>query len=110
MCDKLNSSPEVSSATNDAEAYYLLPLGDNNGNKELHSHLQGIFNRNHKHAIKYSETELEAKSRKKAELMGTEFRKKKANHGSREYLDIELLPAPILTLESVILIREFLYL
>jgi len=96
MCDKLNSTPEVSSAVNDAEAYYLLPLGDNNGNKELHSHLEGIFNRNHKKAIKYSETELDEKSRKKAEIMGTEFRKKKAIHGRREYLDIELLPATYL--------------
>lgn len=29
MCDKLNSSPQLSDAVNNAKAYYLLPLGDN---------------------------------------------------------------------------------
>lgn len=88
MCDKLNTTAEVSSKINKVQAYYLLPMSDTNGNKELHSHIEGIFNREHKKAVRYSETELEAKALKQSPSKG-----KKANHGRKEFTDIELLPA-----------------
>ena len=59
-----------------------------NGNKELHSHIEGIFNREHKKAVRNSETELEAEALKQSPSKG-----KKANHGRKEFSDIELLNA-----------------
>lgn len=88
MCDKLNTTAEVSSKINKVQSYYLLPMSDANGNKELHSHIEAIFNRKHKKAVRYSETELEAKALKQSPSKG-----KKANHGRKEFTDIELLPA-----------------
>ena len=88
MCDKLNTTADVSSKINKVQAYYLLPISDTNGNKELHSHIEGIFNREHKKAVIYSETELEAEALKQSPSKG-----KKANHGRKEFTDIELLPA-----------------
>lgn len=88
MCDKLNTTTDVSSKINKVQAYYLLPISDTNGNKELHSHIEGIFNREHKKAVRYSETELEAEALKQSPSKG-----KKANHGRKEFTDIELLPA-----------------
>lgn len=88
MCDKLNTTADVSSKINKVQAYYLLPMIDTNGNKELHSHIEGIFNREHKKAVSYSETELEAEALKTSPSKG-----KKANHGRKEFTDNELLPA-----------------
>lgn len=56
MCDKLNTTSDVSSKINKLQAYYLLPMSDTNGNKELHSHIEGIFSREYKKAVRYSET------------------------------------------------------
>lgn len=39
MCDRLNTTADVSSKINKVQAYYLLPISDTNGNKELHSHI-----------------------------------------------------------------------
>ena len=88
MCDKLNTTADVSSKINKVQAYYLLPMSDTDGNKELHSHIEGIFNREHKKAVRYSETELEAEALKTSLSKG-----KKANHGRKEFTDIELLHA-----------------
>lgn len=88
MCDKLNTTDDVSSKIIKVQAYYLLPMSDTNGNKELHSHIEGIFNREHKKAVRYSETELEAEALKTSLSKG-----KKANHGRKVFTDIELLPA-----------------
>ena len=107
MCDKLNSSPQVSEAVKKAGAYYLLPLGDNCGNKALNTHLKELFVREHKHTIRYSETEIDKKARREAELHCREYIEKKANHGRREFLDIEILPAaPYLDLNVKILIKD----
>ena len=73
---------------NKVQAYYLLPISDTNGNKELHSHIEGIFNREHKKTVRYSETEHEAEALKQSSSKG-----KKANHRRKEFTDIELLPA-----------------
>lgn len=35
-------------------------MSDTNSNKDFHSHIEYIFNREHKKAVRYSETELEA--------------------------------------------------
>jgi hypothetical protein len=88
MCDKLHTTAGVSSKLNKLQTYYLLPMFDTNGNKELHSHIEGIFNREYKKAVSYSETELEAEALKTSPSKG-----KKANHGRKEFTDNELLPA-----------------
>lgn len=67
MCAKLNSSPEVNDAVNNAKAYYLLPLVDNCGNKALNAHLKELFARECKHTIRYSETEMDKKARREAD-------------------------------------------
>lgn len=87
-CDKLNTTADVRSKSNKVQAYYLLPMSDTNGNKELHSHIEGIFNREHKKAVRYSETELEAEALNQSPSKG-----KMANHGRKEFTDVELLPA-----------------
>ena len=93
MCDKLNSSSDVSDAATAAGAYYLLPLGNNCGNKALNAHLKEVFTREHKHSIRYSETQMDKKARQLAENRCLDYLEKKANHGRREFLDIEILPA-----------------
>lgn len=70
MCDKLNTTADVSSKINKVQTYYLLPISDTNGNKELHSHIEGIFNREHKKAVRYSETELEEVALKQSPSKG----------------------------------------
>lgn len=102
MCDKLNSSSDVSDAATVAGAYYLLPLGNNCGNKALNTHLKEVFTRERKHTIKYSETEMDRKARLEAEYRCQDYLEKKANHGRREFLDIEILPAdPYLDLNVI---------
>lgn len=59
MCDKLNTTADLSSKISKVQAFYLFPMSDTNGNKEFHSHLEGIFNREHKKAVIYSETKIE---------------------------------------------------
>lgn len=87
MCDKLNTTADVSSKISKVQAYYLLPLSNTNGNKELHSHLEGIFNREHKKAVIYSETKIEKEALDKSQ------KGKKPNHGRKDFTDIEVLPA-----------------
>lgn len=86
-CDKLNTTADVSSKSNKVQAYYLLPMSDTNGNKELHSHIEGIFNREHKKAVIYSETKIEKEALDKSQ------KGKKPNHGRKDFTDIEVLPA-----------------
>ena len=102
MCDKLNSSSDVSDAATVAGAYYLLPLGNNCGNKALNTHLKEVFTRERKHTIRYSETEMDRKARLEAEYRCQDYLEKKANHGRREFLDIEILSAdPYLDLKVI---------
>lgn len=53
MSDALNSSGIVTDAILKAGADYLMPIKQN-GNKELCSHMEGIFNRNSKQSLKTS--------------------------------------------------------
>jgi len=97
-----NSSSEVSNAVIQAGAFYLLPLGNNCGNKALNAHLKELFTRERKHTIRYSETEMDKMARRQAEYRGQDYLEKKANHGRREYPDIEILPSdPYLDLNVV---------
>lgn len=73
----LNTTADVSSKISKVQAYYLLPLSNTNGNKELHSHLEDIFNREHKKAVIYSETKIEKEALDKSQ------KGKKPNHGER---------------------------
>lgn len=43
--------------------------------------------------IEYSETEIDKKARREADLKCRDYLEKKANHGRREFFDIEILPA-----------------
>ena len=87
MCDKLNTTADVSTKTNKAQAYYLLPLTNTNGNKELLSRLEGIFNHEHKKAVISSETKIEKEALDKSQ------KGKKPKHGRKNFIDIEVLPA-----------------
>lgn len=50
MCDALNSAQEVTSLIVSKGGFYLAPLKDCQGNKELKGHVEAIFNRNHARA------------------------------------------------------------
>ena len=48
MSDALNTSAEVTDLITEKGAFYLMPVKAYRGNKELRSHIEGIFNREHK--------------------------------------------------------------
>ena len=48
MSDALNTSVEVTDLITEKGAFYLMPVKAYRGNKELRSHIEGIFNREHK--------------------------------------------------------------
>ena len=43
MCDALNSTAKVTNCVTERGGYYLMPLTNNGGNKELRSRIEAIF-------------------------------------------------------------------
>ena len=56
MCDDFKSTAVVTDCVTERGGYYLMPLKITDGDKELRSHIEAIFNEQHKRTVKIKDT------------------------------------------------------